>query len=312
VLRLVRRGPDGDVLAVHLHHLAADPTTVWTVLTELAALYTAIETGGAHPPGPVAQYGEYVAYEAERAQADHDQAMAWWTRAMSGPFASARSVEPGSLYAFRAELLTADRLALARRLSKSDRTTMLTTLFAALSCTMRPHLTDGTLLCTTVFGKRDRPEWRRVLGPCLLVASVPLPSPPERLTAEYAQAVRDTLVNVQRHARVEHARIRSMAPADLAVPFFEYVPDDWLPAFTFGATTAHLRFAAGPKDVGVAWPLAIRSRETADGTLTAHLSGDGQTWPETRAHALGNGISAQLLSRADQCRQGLLTRVGRG
>ena len=300
VLRLMRRGRGDQVLALHLHHLVADPTTVWTVLTELAALYTAIAAGTPLPPGPVAQFGEYVAYEAKQAEAGADAAHAWWYAAMSRPFAAIRDFGTSQPYAFRTEVLTAGHLTAAHRVAKSHRGTILTTLFAALAGAMRPCLTDDALLFTTVLSKRDRPEWRRVLGPCLLVAHVPLPPPPARLTPGYSQAVRDTLVNVQRHARIDPARVRAMNPCfddpDTVIPFFEYVPDDWVPTFAFGPATACLRMVAGPKDVGLARNLAIRSRQTADGTLTAHVGGDGRGWPESRVRGLWQEMAAQILS----------------
>ena len=299
VLRLVRRDRGDHVLTLHLHHLVADPTTVWTVLTELAALYTAIEAGAPLPPGPVAQFSEYVAHEAQQIELGADAADAWWSAAMSRPCATVRDFETSSSFAFRTEVLPADHLTTAHRLAKSHRSTILTTLFAALAGAMRPHLTGDGPMFTTVFSKRDRPEWQRVLGPCLLLAYVPLPPPPARLTAGYSQAVRDTLVNAQRHARIDPARVRAMNPCfddpDTVVPLFEYVPDDWVPAFSFGRATAHLAMAAGPKDVGHARKLTIRSRQTADGTLTAHVGGDGRGWTEPRVRGLWQGMSAQLL-----------------
>jgi condensation domain-containing protein len=300
VLRLVRRGRGDHVLAVHLHHLVSDPTTVWTVLTELAALYTAIAAGAPLPPGPVAQFGEYVACEARQAELGADAAHAWWSAAMDRPFAAVRDFGTSAPYAFRTEVLPAGDLAAAQRLAKSHRATILTTLFAALACAMRSHVTGDALLFSTVFGKRDRPEWRRVLGPCILVAHVPLPPPPAHLTPGYTQAVRDILVNAHRHARIDPALVRAMNPCfedpDTVVPFFEYVPDDWVPTFAFGAATAHLRLAAGPKDVGLARNLAIRSRQTADGALTAHVGGNGRGWAEPHVRGLWPEMSARILA----------------
>jgi hypothetical protein len=300
VLRLVRRDRGDHVLAVHLHHLVADPTTVWTVLTELAALYTALEAGAPLPAGPVAQFSEYVAYEAQQVEAGAGAAHAWWSAAMSRPFATVRDFGTSPSFAFRTEVLSAQHLTTAHRVAKSHRSTILTTLFAALACAMRPHLTDEAPLFITVFSKRDRPEWRHVLGPCLVGAHVPLPPPPPRLTPGYSEAVRDTLVNVQRHARIDSALVRAMNPCfdapDTVVPFFEYVPDDWVPTFAFGPVIGHLRVAAGPKDVGLAPNLAIRSRQTAAGTLTAHVGGDGRGWSESRVRGLWQGMSDQIVT----------------
>ncbi|ATY13050.1 hypothetical protein CU254_23350 [Amycolatopsis sp. AA4] len=295
VVRLVRGDP--DLLAVHLHHLVADPSTVWATCRELAALYSA-ELGGAAPPGPAAQYGDYAAAEDRLRRNTEAADRAWWETAMAQEFASVRKDETCAPYAERATLLPKSGLDAVHRFARTHRTTPATTLFAALACAMRPHTGPGPLVFTTVFGLRDRPEWRRMLGPCLLTAYVPLPAPPPRLTPGYAVEVRDVLRDCRRRCRFPMPEVRSFLAASDPVPFYEYVPDDWPEPYAFGPVTAQVVAAAGPKDTRAPTTLAIRSRSTAEGTLTAHVSSAGQGWTRERVRSLWPAVAEQVLTES--------------
>ncbi|SFO99263.1 condensation domain-containing protein [Amycolatopsis rubida] len=291
VVRLVRGDP--GLLAVHLHHLVADPGTVWAVCRELAALYSA-ELGGPAPPMPAAQYGDYAAAEARQRRTTEAGDRAWWETAMARDFVSVRKDENGPPYAERATLLPKAGLAAVHRFARTHRTTPATTLFAALACAMRPWTGPGPRVFTTVFGLRDRPEWRRMLGPCLLTAYVPLPAPPSRLTPEYAVEVRDVLRDCRRHCRFPMPEVRAFRETPDAVPFYEYVPDDWPEPYEFGPVTAQVVAAAGPKDTRAPTTLAIRSRSTAEGTVTAHVSSDGRGWSRDRVRSLWPAVAGQV------------------
>ncbi|NUT52344.1 MAG: hypothetical protein HOV94_34375, partial [Saccharothrix sp.] len=76
VLRVVRVSPREHVLSAHLHHLMADPATLWRVLHDLGALYSA-RCGAAEPAPPTGQYGEYATAEAELVRAQHADAARW-------------------------------------------------------------------------------------------------------------------------------------------------------------------------------------------------------------------------------------------
>lgn len=290
VVRLVR---DPDLLAVHLHHLVADPSTVWATCREFAALYSA-ELGGPAPPAPAAQYGDYALAEARLRRTTEAGDRAWWETAMAQDFAAVRKDEIGTPYAERATLFSQAELEAVRRFARTHRTTPATTLFAALACAMRPYTGPGPQVFSTVFSLRDRPEWRRMLGPCLLTAHVPLPAPPPRLTPEYAVEVRDVLRDCRRRCRFPAPEVRTFFDTPEAVPFFEYVPDDWPAPYEFGPVTAQVAAAAGPKDIRTPTTLAIRSRSTAEGTLTAHLSSDGQGWTRERVRSMWPVVAEQV------------------
>jgi hypothetical protein len=299
VVRLARRGPRDHVLSLHIHHLLGDPATLWTILAELASLYSAA-LGGDSPPPPSAQYGEYSQYEATQTGGALDAATRrWWASAVGeGRFGTVRSGSPGTPFAFREQVMTADEFAAAQRLSGAHRGTTFVTLLAALSCAMRPHVTDGDLMFLTIFGKRDRPEWQRMLGPCIVASYLPVPSPPEQLTAPYSHAVRDAVLACYRHCRLDANDVSTMNPffddPTTIVPFFEYVPHSRPTDVRFGPAIAHVVDAAGPKDLGKARFLGLRTRTNSEGALVAHLSANGEGWTEPVTRGLWRDAAEKI------------------
>ncbi|MDG6103006.1 hypothetical protein Daura_15990 [Dactylosporangium aurantiacum] len=74
-------GPDReDVLAVAVHHIIADATTVKLLLAQLAADYAAALAGQASPvPEPELQYGDFVQWERDALlPASQETDTAWW------------------------------------------------------------------------------------------------------------------------------------------------------------------------------------------------------------------------------------------
>ena len=64
-----------------------------------------------------------------------------------------------------------------------------------------------------------------MLGPCLVQSYVPVPGPPERLTAEYSRAVRDLVLTCHRHSRFDLATVdEDGAWAQAVSTFFQYIP----------------------------------------------------------------------------------------
>ena len=288
-------------MSVHLHHLACDPFTVWGVLRELGAIYTASTGGGPIPPAPSAQFGEFAQFEIAQEAAGHAAAEQWWRSCFIGTeFASVRPTDSVS-FEYRGEILTAERFAGLERLGRTYRGTIFTTLVAALACAMQPHISGGDLLFSTVFRKRDRPEWQRMLGPCFVEAYLPIPQPPAVLSPEYARTVRDTLLNCQRHSRFDLTEIWAMNPVMAnpreIVTFFEYVPRDRPADIAFGPTAVRVVDAAGPANGGVI-PLAVRARDDETGALVAHVCARAGGWSESAAAGLWSTVSAVVDERS--------------
>ncbi|MET7276770.1 condensation domain-containing protein [Kribbella sp. NPDC005582] len=272
----------GNRLALHLHHMIADPVTLWTTLDELAALYSSTDV-----PPPVAQYADYTRNEAELVERQRGAAGDWWqARITDAKSCPQPPPQPAKQFAYRAQLLSTDELAAVNQRTLQQRSTPLVTLLAALAAGMAPHVGPGdTLLFNTLFSKRDRPQWQRVLGPCIVPSVLAVPR-----DADLA-AVREAVVGCSRHARfpILEAQVPSRSP------FFEYVPQQWPLGYHFGPVHATVAAVAGPKDTGLADILGIRLRPTTDNALTGHFSGDGTDWTEPLVSQLCAGMRNHLL-----------------
>jgi hypothetical protein len=292
-LRLARRSTDEYLLALHIHHIMADPDTLWAALRELAAHYTS-QLGGRPPTAPSAQYGEFARVQVELARSGYAEARSWWRRATRN--VRARAVRPGPStggYYERAELLSPDELTGVRYWSRTARSTLFVTLLAALARSVAPcYDSSGPLLFTTMLGRRDSPRWRRMLGSCTLPVYLSVPEPPERLSADYVSQVRDWVLNCHRHARFPVAEVEELAGvpghasrgATYTVPFFEYLPIQWPTGLRFGDATGTVLGATGPRDDGELRSMTVRSRTDADGALVARVACDGRGWTEQRLH----------------------------
>ena len=117
VVRLARRSAEEHVLSLHLHHLAADPPTLWGTVSELAALYGA-ELGGPAVVPPQSQFHEYVMHELEQARLGEAAARAWWENSLGGKrFARIAPDPTAPEFEHRGEILSAEEFTALKRLS---------------------------------------------------------------------------------------------------------------------------------------------------------------------------------------------------
>lgn len=277
VVRVTPLDADRHALSLHLHHFMGDPATIWAILTELGALYTAELGRGPVPALPSAQFGEYAQYEVDLEQAGREEAERWWLNSVgSGRFSSVLEHRVDDPFACREQLLGSEATAAVERSARRHRSTVMSELLAALACAMRPHVSEGNFLYRTIFSRRDRPEWQRMLGPCVVQSYVPVPDPPERLTAAYSRAVREVVLTCHRHSRFDLATVDEMAPSATST-FFVYIPLARPSQVMFGPATGVVVESAGPKDVAPASGLGFRTRPQ-DGRLFGHVSGPGTGW----------------------------------
>ncbi|MCS7476854.1 condensation domain-containing protein [Umezawaea endophytica] len=288
-VRFATTGPDTHVLSLHLHHLVADPETLWILLADLGLLY-AEQVGGPPAAGPVEQFGDYALAEAEVVRSGRDEAEAWWDRAVGrASFAGVAATGEGEAFAYRAEVLDAEEFTRVERGCLARRTTPLVTLLAAVADGMARQVPDGdTFVFTTIFGKRDRPRWRRVAGPCLVPSYLTVPR-----TGDH-RGVLDAVRGCSAHARFPAGEIRAMnhGVSSGIVPFFEYLPSGRPAAVDFGPVRGRVTAAAGPKDTGRAQELGIRLRRTDEGALHGHFSADGVGWTREATGLLTSHLGA--------------------
>ncbi|MET1074631.1 MAG: condensation domain-containing protein [Umezawaea sp.] len=288
-LRVARTGPHTHVLALHLHHLIADPETLWILLADLGLLY-AEEMGGPPPPDPVGQFGEYTLAEAEVARRGRGTAEAWWdTMVGRSTFAGVAATDAGQAFAYREEVLTAAEFTRVERGCVARRSTPMATLLSAVADGMARHVVDGDMFVfTTIFGKRDRPRWQRVAGPCMVPSYLTVPR-----TDDHRRVV-DAVRGCSAHARFPAGEIRAMnhGVGSGIVPFFEYLPSRRPTGFDFGPVRGEVITAAGPKDTGKAGELGIRLRKADDGSLHGHFSADGVGWSREATRGLAGHVGA--------------------
>ncbi|TDC23314.1 condensation domain-containing protein [Kribbella albertanoniae] len=277
----------GNRLALHLHHMIADPVTLWTTLDELAMLYSNPDA-----PPPAAQYSDYTLNEAALVERQRGPASDWWqARLTDAKPCPQPPPQPANPFAYREQLLTPHELAAVDQRTRQQRSTPLVTLLAALAAGMTPYVGAGdTLVFATLFSKRDRPQWQRVLGPCIVPSALAIPRDAD------IPAVREAVVGCSRYARFPILE----ADVPTRAPFFEYVPQNWPSGYHFGPVHATVAAVAGPKDTGLADILGIRLRPTTDNALTGHFSGDGTDWTEHLVSQLCSGTRTHLLSQSEK------------
>ncbi|MFI5731749.1 condensation domain-containing protein [Kribbella sp. NPDC051587] len=273
----------GNRLALHLHHMIADPVTLWTTLDELSTLYTTTDV-----PAPQAQYSDYTLNEAALVERQRGPAGDWWqSRIIDAKPCPQPPDQPAKQFAYRQQLLSPSEVAAVDQRTKQQRSTPLITLLTALAAGMAPYVGSGdTLTFNTLFSKRDRPQWQRVLGPCIVPSALAIPREAD------IPPVRDAVVGCSRYARFPV--LEAQVPA--RSPFFEYVPQQWPAGYQFGAVHGAVTAVAGPKDTGLADILGIRLRPTTDDALTGHFSGDGIDWTEPLVSQLCAVMRSHLLT----------------
>ncbi|MFY1638216.1 condensation domain-containing protein [Solwaraspora sp. WMMB335] len=297
VLRLVRCLPRKHLLAVHLHHLFGDPVTLWRILRDLGDLYAA-RCGAPRPEPPSGQYGEYAAYEAAVVDAYEAEAARWWHSALTDVALAAPSPEAtGPPFALRRQVLPRDDFARLQAWSRTRRGTPFAGLLAVLTEQLAPYAPAGGgdhLLFNTLFERRDNPRWRTMAGPCLAPAYVAMPL---TATAEL-RAVALTLSMAARYSRyptwtLDRVAGRGPDPARF-VPFVELIPQLRPDTIPFGRSSAVVAAAAGPPDVGETSFLGIRFRTAVNGTLTAHVRGNGIGWTGQAVRTVLDGMPGRV------------------
>lgn len=287
----IRFSPRERLLSLHMHHLLSDASTLWRVLDDLAALYSA-RCGAAEPAAPTGQYGEFATYEADLMRSDYAEASAWWCRALgdvrfasptrsSGPFALRRTVLP-------------DTTTLESR-ARALRTSPFALLLALLTDSMADHVSSGDHLpFATVFLRRDHPRWRTMIGPCLVPVNLAVPLD----ACADLRRVSEHIIGAQRYSRFPWWETMRMNPHYAEPggfpPFVELVPQLRPGTVAFGPASATVVNAAGPPDSVRTENLGLRFRKAVDGSLVTHMSGNGNGWTRPVVDDILDGLPRRV------------------
>ncbi|HEX6370148.1 MAG TPA: amino acid adenylation domain-containing protein [Longimicrobium sp.] len=212
---LFRTAADTHVLALTLHHVAADGWSIGILLRELPALYAARAEGrdGALPP-PGVQYADYAAWQRGWLEGDALKAQAaYWRRALEGaatlelPADRPRPAQQsfrGALHTFRIPPEVAER---ARALAGTEHVTPFMATLAAFQALLGRYAGQDDVVVGTPVAGRHRPETEPVVG--LFVNTLPLRTDlsGDPTFRELVRRVRETTLDGQAHQDLPFERL---------------------------------------------------------------------------------------------------------
>ncbi|WP_437796533.1 amino acid adenylation domain-containing protein [Sorangium sp. So ce693] len=171
--QLFRLGQRAHVLAVALHHIAADGWSIALLVDDLMAAYRALGDGGAAPEQPpqALQYADYAAWQrAHLPGAVWDQQMAYWRQQLAG---SATALTLPQARTAPAQERRAARLVRALPRSAAEAllrgaeqhgATLFMVLYAALNVVLHQQTGRGDLLVGTDVANRHVRETEGMVG----------------------------------------------------------------------------------------------------------------------------------------------------
>ncbi|WP_420130680.1 amino acid adenylation domain-containing protein [Longimicrobium sp.] len=206
---------DTHVLALTLHHVAADGWSIGILLRELAALYAArVEGKDAALPPLAVRYADYAAWQRGWLQGDALKAQtAYWRGALEGaaPLAlptdrprPARQSFRGALHTFRIPPEVAER---ARALAGAEHVTPFMATLAAFQALLGRYAGQDDVVVGTPVAGRHRPETEPVVG--LFVNTLPLRTSLEGdpTFRELVRRVRETTLDAYAHQDLPFERL---------------------------------------------------------------------------------------------------------
>ncbi len=170
-----RQSQRSPILALTIHHFAADFWGVEALLDEIETLYAAAGQNRLREvPPPAAQHSRFVLWEKDQLQGPNGERLeAFWRRKLEGvdkrldlpvdrPRPSLQSYAGDSLDS-GFEASDVDRI---RSLARSMRTTPFTVVQAAFAALLHRYSGQDSLLVATPVARRDRPEFERLIAYC--------------------------------------------------------------------------------------------------------------------------------------------------
>ncbi|XYH97209.1 amino acid adenylation domain-containing protein [Sorangium sp. So ce1128] len=171
--QLFRLRPEEHVLAVALHHIAADGWSIALLVDDLIAAYRALSEGGAapEPARPALQYADYAIWQRQHLPGGvWQRQMAYWRQQLAGSATSLAlpGARPGPALDRRAARL---RRALPRpvtdalqRCAEQRGATLFMVLYAALNVVLHQQTGRGDLLVGTDVANRHVGETEGMVG----------------------------------------------------------------------------------------------------------------------------------------------------
>ncbi len=268
---LVRVGDETHILAVAIHHLACDGTSVSTLLRELAADYPRAVAG--RPPAiePRLGYADFSRWQREIARSHHDDDIAFWVQRLAGvpDLALPYDIAPAGLTPPAARRCsTALPGAALEAAARAQATTPFVLVVAAVQAALWRWCGQDRFAVGTVTSGRVRPEFADVVG--YFVTTVALPAD---LSARPSFT---ELVTAARHS-VRDAHSHEQTPFDQVVTALGRAGDAAIPP-VFGVCLTLEDTTTSPRTIGPLAAVELQpTQQTArfDLTLDVTVGDDG-------------------------------------
>ncbi|MFC8529663.1 amino acid adenylation domain-containing protein [Nocardia sp. NPDC057227] len=212
---LLRAGERDLVLAVVLHHIAADGYSAVPLATDLVRAYTAA-AAGEHPelPAPAVTFADYTAWQHTLLDTVADDQLAWWSTELAGapevlalPADRHRPARRDGRGATVTTTVDPQRTAELRRTAAEHRGTLFTVLHTALAVLLGKLTGSADLTIGTPVAGRGTAELDELVG--MFVNTVVLRSEldPRGTVAELLTAVRRRELAAFAHADIPFDRV---------------------------------------------------------------------------------------------------------
>ena len=161
------------MVVLSMHHIVADGWSIGVFLREMALLYDAyIHDRTPHLPELPIQYADYAHWQRQQLQGDVlDEHLAYWEKQLAGipPLLELPTDYPrpavvshqGSHHQFR---ISAQLTAQLKALSRSQESTLFSTLLAAYSILLQRYSRQDDIVVGAPFARRDKTELENLIG----------------------------------------------------------------------------------------------------------------------------------------------------
>lgn len=207
---LIRVADADHMLAISMHHLISDASSLNVMLSELGALYVAFAEGQAHalPPARL-HYADYALWQRTAYPLSEESHVAYWKRVLDG-VAPTRMPGPPLDFAtrnFELGLLQFDLPpALSQRvreLARREDSTPAMALFAAFQLLLARLCQTDDVVGGMIFSRRTRPELQDVLGPMLIAHPVRTRNAPDAGFRSLLRQVKTAILDTYGHLEID-------------------------------------------------------------------------------------------------------------
>jgi amino acid adenylation domain-containing protein len=220
--RLVRLSPQRHVLAVVMHHIAADGWSFRILFDELSADYEAVRRGDPAAGDPPIQYADFAIWQLEHAEAGgYAQAERFWRAELAGapcelplpadePYPARQAFAAASIEAMIDPALARS----LRRAASEQGATLFAVLLAAYAALLSRLTGRDDLLIGVPMAARTRPETESVVGVFMNTVTIRVRVDQEASAGDLVRSVHAATARALAHQELPFARVVELARPD--------------------------------------------------------------------------------------------------